>query len=107
MEPMLVGERRAELRRDLGKTQKEVAAELHITTRTYGDYEREITDPPDAIKISIAEYFNVSLDYLLGVIDRPRPIKEDNRYIRLPQRLPEEKYKELKAYMQFLISKDK
>lgn len=100
MEPMLVGERLAELRRDLGKT-------LHITTRTYGDYEREITDPPDAIKISIAEYFNVSLDYLLGVIDRPRPIKEDNRYIRLPQRLPEEKYKELKAYMQFLISKDK
>ena len=79
---MFVGERLAELRKDKGKTQKQLAEELHVNYRTYSSYEREETEPGDDVKIAIAKYFNVSLDYLLGVINRPRPLNEDNPYIR-------------------------
>lgn len=104
---MFKGEWLAELRKDLGKTQKEMAAELHISARSYGDYERGTTEPPDEIKIQMAKYFNVSLDYLLGLIDRPRPLHEDNRYIRLPYRLSDAAHQQLLAYIRFLHTQDK
>lgn len=100
---MLVGERLAELRKDMGKTQKQIAADLHVNYRTYSSYERGETEPGDDVKIAIAKYFNVSLDYLLGIIDRPRPLNEDNRYIRLPHPLSVSAYNDLMKYMQYLL----
>lgn len=100
---MFVGERLAELRKDKGKTQKQLAEELHVNYRTYSSYKREETEPGDDVKIAIAKYFNVSLDYLLGVINRPRPLNEDNPYIRLPHSLSEAAYKDLMKYIRFLL----
>lgn len=47
---MFVGERLAELRKDKGKTQKQLAEELHVNYRTYSSYEREETEPGDDVK---------------------------------------------------------
>lgn len=54
------------LRKDKKKTQQNIADLLKIRRSTYGEYERgKILPPMDKIK-TLAEYFDVSVDYLLG-----------------------------------------
>ena len=60
----MIGERLLDLRKDAGLTQDELAAILRINKHSISSYEREKSEPPDAIKIEIAKYFNVSIDYL-------------------------------------------
>ena len=48
------------------KTQQEVADFIQINQNTYSNYENEKTQPPIETLIKIADYFNVSLDYLCG-----------------------------------------
>ena len=49
-------------------TKKETARLLGIEERTYANYENEITEPKIETLIEIANFYNVSLDYLC---DRP------------------------------------
>lgn len=61
--------------RDLRKSkkvfQKEIAALLDISDRQYRDYEAGKVDPPTSKTIALADYFNVSLDFLVGRTDNP------------------------------------
>jgi XRE family transcriptional regulator len=61
--------------RDLRKSkkvfQKEIAALLDISDRQYRDYEAGKVDPPTSKTIALADYFNVSIDYLVGRTDNP------------------------------------
>jgi len=66
----MIGERLADLRKDKGLNQKDLAEVLGISLHTLSNYEREISTPDDEMKIRIARYFNVSLDYLLGLLLR-------------------------------------
>ena len=54
------------LRTTKNKTQNEIATELGITQNTYSNYESEKTEPDIATLIKLANYFDVSLDYLCG-----------------------------------------
>ena len=47
-----------------GKTQQEVAKAINITQFTLSNYENEITEPNIETLKKIANYFDVSLDYL-------------------------------------------
>ena len=58
----MIGERLLDLRKDAGLTQDELAAILRINKHSISSYEREKSEPPDAIKIEIAKYFNVSIE---------------------------------------------
>lgn len=54
------------LRKDNKKTQDDMSKLLKIQRSTYGEYERgKITPPMDKIRF-LANYFNVSVDYLTG-----------------------------------------
>jgi transcriptional regulator with XRE-family HTH domain len=103
----MIGERLFNLRKDRGMTQKELAEALFINYRTYSGYERNEIEASDDVKIQIAKFFNVSLDYLLGIIDEPRPIKNGNEYIRLPRPLSDAARKELEQFINYLFSKEK
>ncbi|NJJ36746.1 helix-turn-helix transcriptional regulator [Clostridioides difficile] len=53
--------------RDLKKlTQKEVANSIGVTTSAYGFYEQGKRTPSPELIVKLAEYFNVTTDYLLG-----------------------------------------
>ena len=69
----MIGERLLDLRKDAGLTQDELAAILNINKHSISAYEREKSEPPDVIKIGIANHFHVSVDYLLGLTDDPSP----------------------------------
>ena len=58
-----------ELRRGKGATQIEVAAALGISRQVFANYEKEINFPDPNMLIKIADYFDVSIDYLVGRSD--------------------------------------
>ena len=65
-----------DLREDSDKTQAEVAADIGLYTTTYQRYERGEREIPLDIAVCLAKYYNVSLDYLAGLIPNPRPLFE-------------------------------
>ncbi len=52
-----------------GKLQTQVSEETGINYRTYCRYERGNVDVPISAAVKLANYFNVSLDYLTGRTD--------------------------------------
>ena len=58
-----------ECRKRIDKTQKEVASETGILYRMYRRYECGESDPAIEPLVKLADYFNVSLDYLTGWTD--------------------------------------
>ena len=59
------------LREAKGVTQLEVAKSIGITVRNYQYYECAGRDPSMSTLIALADYFDVSLDYLVGRSDNP------------------------------------
>ena len=60
-----------ELRKKKGLTQLRLATELNTTQNTISRYETGEHEPGIAELIKIADYFNVSVDYLIGRTDDP------------------------------------
>lgn len=63
-----------DLREDSDKTQAEVAADIGLYTTTYQRYERGEREIPLDIAVCLAKYYNVSLDYIAGLTEEPRPL---------------------------------
>lgn len=55
-----------DLREDKDLSQKELAEYLQIHQTTYSDYERGNLNVPVAILHKLADYYGVSVDYLIG-----------------------------------------
>lgn len=64
-----------DMREDHDKTQSDIAKQLKITTQQYQLYESGKREIPLHLAVILARYYNVSLDYLAGLIDDPRPLK--------------------------------
>ena len=54
---------------DCGKLQKDVAADLNISPSAFNQYVSGKRSPAPEILVTIAQYFGVSVDYLIGVSD--------------------------------------
>lgn len=55
-----------ELRKDRKMTQKELLEVIYVTTGTISNYENDRYLPDIEKLIMLADYFNVTIDYLLG-----------------------------------------
>lgn len=64
-----------DLREDNDLTQNQVAAILMCDQSLYSKYEREERDIPLKLIIKLAEFYNVSLDYIVGMTDNPTSSK--------------------------------
>ena len=67
-------QRLKDLREDNEKTQKQIAEILNTTQPQYARYETGERELPIHHFITLAKYYNVSLDYLTGLIDTPKKI---------------------------------
>jgi transcriptional regulator with XRE-family HTH domain len=101
----MIGERLLDLRKDAGLTQDDLSEILHVNQHSISAYERDKNEPPDDVKIRIATYFGVSIDYLLGVTDDPNPRRKAHHVIRLPAALPAGAMDDLKDYIRYLVQK--
>ncbi|MBO5049374.1 MAG: helix-turn-helix transcriptional regulator [Oscillospiraceae bacterium] len=61
-----------ELRKRKGLSQLRLATDLHTTQNTISRYETGEREPGIDELIKIANYFNVSVDYLLGRTENPK-----------------------------------
>ncbi|WP_368488300.1 helix-turn-helix domain-containing protein [Clostridium sp. BJN0013] len=62
----MLSDRLKKLRNENNLLQKEIAEKLKITTSAYGFYEQGKRTPDTETLNKIAEFYNVSIDYLLG-----------------------------------------
>ncbi len=58
-----------DLREDRDLTQKEVAKILNCTQVCYSRYELGTRDIPTDVLITLAKFYNVTTDYILGLCD--------------------------------------
>lgn len=72
---MIFNQRAKNLREDLGLSQEYIAQKLNISRATVNRYENNRFDLKLSYAIELAKIYNVSLDYLTGLTDKPRPLK--------------------------------
>lgn len=66
-----------QLRKENNLTQEELAQKISKTRSTIAGYETERKEPDYETLVLLAKYFNVSLDYLMGVSDVRNPYIND------------------------------
>lgn len=72
MGDMMYFPRIRDLREDCDKKQAELAQYLNVDQSTYSDYERGKINIPIEQLIKIADFYDVSLDYLVGRDRKPK-----------------------------------
>ena len=100
-----------ELRKEINKTQQNMADYLKITQQAYATYENGKAQPPLDIASRLADYFKVSVDYLLERTDDPQiyvdPPELPDVYYRLGAEarkrgiLPEDAEKIIELYQKY------
>ncbi|MCI1965859.1 MAG: helix-turn-helix domain-containing protein [Oscillospiraceae bacterium] len=99
-----------ELRREKGLTMKQLGNFFGLAESTISQYETGKRQPDNEALVKFANYFDVTIDYLLGndanreqkkepVTERDR-LLEDN--IKLFRKLPPEKKKQALDYLRYL-----
>ena len=71
---MIFNQRAKNLREDLDLTQEEIAEMLNVSRATVNRYENDRYDMKLTYAIELAKVYNVSLDYIAGLIDDPKPL---------------------------------
>lgn len=67
---MALHKRIRDLREDHDKTQRDIAAMLNMPQSEYWRYENGTRDIPTDILIKLADYYEVTTDYILGRTDK-------------------------------------
>lgn len=68
-----------DLREDSDVTQAEMAKLLMCSQQTYSRYESHTTEIPLESLIFLAEYYDTSVDYLLGITKHKKPYPRSYR----------------------------
>ncbi len=96
-----------DLREDSDKTQTDIAEYLGTTAQYYGKYEKGEREIPFSRAIQLAEYYNVSLDYIAGRVkfkSGKALSKEENDLIRNWRTLSERNKGKVEYLMDELIN---
>ena len=70
-----------QLRLERNLLQKDVAQELSISQQAYANYENGLREPDNSMLVKLANYFNVSVDYLLGL--EPEAVPKKTKSIKV------------------------
>lgn len=73
---MLKFENIRNLRIDNGYTQKQIAELLNVRQNTYSQYEIGVLNYPIEVLMKLADFYGVSVDYLLGRTDNKKPYEK-------------------------------
>lgn len=65
-----------DLREDHDLTQNQVVEILQMHKTTYTNYEQGKREPPFEFMIRLALFYDVTLDYLAGLTNVPRPLEK-------------------------------
>lgn len=68
-------QRLKDLREDNDLTQAKIAELLFITQQQYSLYEKGYRDIPSSALITLADFYNTAVDYILGRTNNPQGMK--------------------------------
>ena len=71
---MFLYQRLRDLREDADKTQADIGNILGVARQQYARYETGAQELPMHHFVTLAKYYNTSLDYLAGLTDEPRKL---------------------------------
>ncbi len=71
-------QRLRDLREDADLKQREIAAILSITAQQYSLYETGVREIPFHHVITLAKYYNVSIDYIAGLTNKSSNKSSEN-----------------------------
>lgn len=71
---MSIGEQLAEIRKDKGYTQEDLAEVLHVTKSTLSNYENDRRTPDITFIKTFSKLMDVSVDYIVGTTEIPQGI---------------------------------
>lgn len=71
---MIFNQRAKNIREDLDLTQDDIAKLLNVSRATINRYENDKYDMKFTYAIELAKAYNISLDYIAGLTDEPRPL---------------------------------
>ena len=80
----MLHEKIRELRKQKGVTQQQLADILCVEKTNISKWEAGVYEPGKAVLSKMAEYFNVSVDYLLGRTDNPTPDTLPTATVKIP-----------------------
>lgn len=69
-----------DLREDHDLTQDALVKILGVHKTTYTNYEQGKREIPFGLAIRLAKLYNVSLDYIAGLVDEPKSVHGTNMY---------------------------
>jgi transcriptional regulator with XRE-family HTH domain len=105
----MFSQRLKKLRNERQLFQKDLADFLGITTSAYGFYEQGKRQPDQDTLNKLADYFNVSTDYLLGRSNTPRQLPDPGDIIAAhmtndddKKGLPPEAIEEIREHIEFI-----
>lgn len=85
----MVGNQISKLRKEAGMNQYDLAENLNLSPSAIGMYEQNRRTPSIQVLVLIADYFDVSLDYLItGTEYIPSVRRSDNMKRRIPENCP-------------------
>lgn len=84
-------DRLIKLRKSKGLTQAEMAKKIDVHRATYSNYETGLRTPDYETLKKIADFFDVSVDYLLGRTDDPTPPGINRAFYNLDDLTEEQK----------------
>ncbi len=101
------------LRKSKGLTQKEIAEHIGVSRQAYANYESGNREPDFKTLLKLAEYLDVSTDYLLGETDEikektPAEVSEQDLKVALfggDREVSEEMWNEVLDYAKYLKQK--
>ncbi|MDS0525013.1 helix-turn-helix domain-containing protein [Clostridium sp. SHJSY1] len=119
-----LSDRLKELRKENNMTQSDLGKILGVGKTTISMYENGNSTPNDEIKLKIVEYFNISLDYLLGKseiknyshlnkpVNRINDLVKENKITTLAAHFEGEEFTEddlydIENFIRYVISKKK
>jgi len=90
-----------------GKSQKQAATDIGISAERFNLYVNGKREPDNSMLTDIADYFNVSVDYLLGRDDDSTENELDKELKKALSKVSEERKEELLRYLRFLEEENK
>lgn len=111
---MTLGARLEQLRKSQHMTQEEMGAKFGVCASTLSNYERGVHQPDLSFVEKVAEYFQVSIDYLFGKTEFQSPIDRLNiklsdnltigEFLNIVLEYDQTQLEQLLAYIDYLSS---
>jgi len=95
------------LRKNKKLPQRVIGDLLGLQKSTVSLWEMNKTEPNDIYKIILAKYYNVSVDYLVGLIDEEVCYYTESKFLKYPDNMTDEEQTLINEFINYIYNRRK